>query len=127
MGETEKALQYLRQSAAIDLSDSYVGIGGGVHIAALGGNWMVAVLGFAGLQSRHDGIALDPKLPADWRSLAFTAQWRGRTVKIRADLNQQVLEAVLKDGEPMTLYLHGEAHALRRDDVARLPLVSGKS
>src|SRR5208337_3989484 len=52
IGDPEKALQYLRQSAAIDLSDSVVGIGGGVHIAALGGNWMVAVLGFAGLAAR---------------------------------------------------------------------------
>src|SRR5208337_1519433 len=83
IGDPEKALQYLRQSAAIDLSDSVVGIGGGVHIAALGGNWMVAVLGFAGLAARGDGISLDPKLPSAWRKLAFAVQWHGRSLKIR--------------------------------------------
>ena len=38
---------------------------GGVHIAALGGVWMMAVLGFAGLSLRPDGIAIDPQLPAE--------------------------------------------------------------
>ena len=127
MGETEKALRYLRQSVAIDLSDSYVGIGGGVHIAALGGNWMVAVLGFAGLQSRHDGIALDPKLPSKWRSMAFNLQWRGRTVNIRVDNELQFLEAELKDGEPMTLHLSGDAHALHGGETLRLPFMRQES
>ena len=127
VGETEKALRYFRQSAAIDLSDSHVAIGGGVHIAALGGNWMVAVLGFAGLQSRHDGVAIDPKLPSEWHSLAFNAQWRGRHVKIRVDNERRLLEAVLKDGEPMTLHLSGDAHALRRGETLRLPLMRQES
>ena len=62
LGYSEMALRYFRQSAANDLSDT--GIDGGVHIAALGGNWMLVVLGFAGLSLRSDGISLDPKLPA---------------------------------------------------------------
>ncbi len=127
VGETEKALRYLRQSVAIDLSDSYVGIGGGVHIAALGGNWMVAVLGFAGLRSRQDGIMLDPKLPSKWRSLAFNVQWRGRTVNIRVDNERQILEVALKHGEPMTLHLSGDAHALHGGETLRLPFMRQES
>ncbi len=127
LGETEKALRYFRQSAAIDLSDSYVGIGGGVHIAALGGNWMVAVLGFAGLKARRDGIALDPNLPSEWRSLAFTVQWHGRCVNIRVDHERQILEAELKDGGPMTLQLRGELHVLSRGETLRLPFMRQES
>ena len=56
IGDAEMALQYFRQSTALDLSDSVVGMGGGVHIAALGANWMVAVLGFAGLAAGSDGL-----------------------------------------------------------------------
>ena len=51
--------------------DTHVAIDGGVHIAALGGIWLTAVLGFAGLSLRSDGLALDPQLPPDWRSLGF--------------------------------------------------------
>jgi len=122
IGDPEKALQYLRQSAAIDLSDSVVGIGGGVHIAALGGNWMVAVLGFAGLAARGNGISLDPKLPSAWRKLAFAVQWRGRSLKIRINQEEQTVEAELEGGEPMTVAVRGHSHDLRRGHPVRVRL-----
>ena len=120
IGDAEKALQYFRQSAAIDLSDSVVGIGGGVHIAALGANWMVAVLGFAGLETRSDGISLDPKLPSAWRKMAFAVQWRGRSLKIRINQEEQTLEATQESGEPMTLSVRGHGHDLRQGHPVRV-------
>ena len=56
LGDTEMALRFFRQTAAIDLADTHVAIDGGVHIAALGGVWMMAVFGFAGLSLRNDGV-----------------------------------------------------------------------
>ena len=53
-------------------------IDGGVHIATLDGMWMMAVLGFAGLAVDEEGLILNPKLPSDWHSLAFSVQWQGR-------------------------------------------------
>ena len=117
LGQPEMALRYFQQSAAIDLSDGHAGIDGGVHIAALGGNWMVAVLGFAGLSLQTDGISFDPKLPATWRSLAFAIQWRGRSLKIKIDQDRRRLEATLEDGDPMTLGVSGERYNLRRDQT----------
>jgi trehalose/maltose hydrolase-like predicted phosphorylase len=107
LGQSEKALRYFRQAAAIDLSDTHVAIDGGVHIAALGGNWMLVVLGFAGLSLRDDGIGVDPQLPADWRSLSFGIQWRGRSLKIRIDQEKKRLEATLESGAPMMLAVGG--------------------
>jgi hypothetical protein len=52
LGYSEMALRYFRQTAAIDLADTHVAIDGGVHIAALGGVWLTAVFGFAGLSLR---------------------------------------------------------------------------
>ena len=57
LGDPEWRCSYFRQTAAIDLDDTHVAIDGGVHIAALGGIWMTAVLGFAGLSLRRDGVA----------------------------------------------------------------------
>jgi trehalose/maltose hydrolase-like predicted phosphorylase len=122
IGDAEMALQYLQQSAAIDLSDSVVGIGGGVHIAALGGNWMVAVLGFAGLAAQSDGIALDPKLPSAWRKMAFAAHWRGRSLNIRIDQVEQVVEAELEGGEPITIAIRDTALELRQGHPVRVSL-----
>jgi trehalose/maltose hydrolase-like predicted phosphorylase len=122
LGHSEMALRYFRRSAAIDLSDTHVAIDGGVHIAALGGNWMLVVFGFAGLSLRNDGLGLDPQLPADWRSLAFSVQWRGRGLKIRIDQDKQRLEAMLEEGDSMMLVVSSEPHELRRNQALEVCL-----
>ena len=115
LGRSEMALRYFQQTAAIDLADTHVAIDGGIHIAALGGIWMTAVLGFAGVSLRNNGIALDPQLPPNWRSLAFGVQWRGRSLKIRIDQAKQIVEATLEAGESMTLIVRGETREFGRD------------
>jgi trehalose/maltose hydrolase-like predicted phosphorylase len=120
LGHSEMALRYFRQTAAIDLADTHVAIAGGVHIAALGGLWLTAVFGFAGLSLRSDGIAVDPQLPASWRSLGFRVQWHNRRLKIRIDQRKRLLEATLETGDPMTLVVRGEPHELRRDQALRV-------
>ncbi|HXC78621.1 MAG TPA: glycosyl hydrolase family 65 protein, partial [Candidatus Acidoferrum sp.] len=100
LGYAEMALRYFRQTAAIDLADTHAAIDGGVHIAALGGIWLTAVFGFAGLSLRRDCIALAPQLPPGWDSLSFGLQWRGRGLRIKILPGEQVVEATLEVGEP---------------------------
>jgi trehalose/maltose hydrolase-like predicted phosphorylase len=120
LGYSEMALRYFRQTAAIDLADTHVAIAGGVHIAALGGIWLTAVFGFAGLSLHSDGIAIDPQLPADWRSLGFRVQWRGRRLKIRMEQPKYPIEATLEAGEPMTLVVLSERYELHRNRALRV-------
>jgi trehalose/maltose hydrolase-like predicted phosphorylase len=120
LGETEKALNYFLQTAAIDLADTHVAIAGGVHIAALGGIWLVAVFGFAGLALRCGDIALDPKLPADWRSLTFRIQWQKRHLKIVVQQDPHLVEIALEDGEPMSLSVWGKRQEICRDTLLRV-------
>jgi trehalose/maltose hydrolase-like predicted phosphorylase len=115
LGDTEMALGFLRKTADIDLADTQVATDGGIHIAALGGVWMLAVLGFAGLSLRDDGIDVDPHLPAGWHSLAFRIQWRGRCLKISIDQDKQIVGSTLEAGEPMMFCVKGEPHELSRD------------
>jgi trehalose/maltose hydrolase-like predicted phosphorylase len=117
LGYSEMALRYFRQTAAIDLADTHVAIDGGVHIAALGGVWLTAVFGFAGLSLRSDGIAIDPQLPTNWSSLGFGVQWRGRRLTIRIDQAEQCMKATLEEGEPMTLVVSGTSHKLSRQQA----------
>ncbi len=137
LGYSEMALRYFRQTAAIDLGDTHVAIDGGIHIAAQGGVWLTAVLGFAGLSLRDDGVAIDPRLPAGWSSLGFGFQWRGRRLTIRVDQAKQYLKATLEEGQPMTLVVGGTSHQLRSDqalqvsvgrpDGPKAPQLPGKS
>lgn len=121
LGDTAMALRFFRQTAAIDLSDNQVGSAGGIHIAALGGIWMLSVFGFAGLSLRDDGIIIDPHLPAEWLSAAFSVQWRGRRIKVKIDRAERHLQATLEAGEPMTLFVGGKPNQLTAATVA-LPI-----
>jgi trehalose/maltose hydrolase-like predicted phosphorylase len=122
LGHTDLALRFFQQTAAIDLADTHVAIDGGVHIAALGGIWMIAILGFAGLSIRSDGIAIDPQLPAGWRSVAFAVQWHGRRLRLRIDGAHEALEATLEAGKPMTLTVGDEPHDIRSDGPLQISL-----
>jgi trehalose/maltose hydrolase-like predicted phosphorylase len=113
LGDGEMALRYFRQTAAIDLADTHVAIDGGVHIAALGGLWMMTVFGFAGLGLHSDSIGLDPSLPPGWNSLTFCLQWRGRHLRISIGKAEQCVEATLLAGEAMTIFVDGLKHQLQ--------------
>ena len=112
LGQSEVAMGFFRQTAATDLADTHAAIDGGVHIAALGGMWMMAVLGFAGLTVDGSGLGLRPQLPGGWCSLAFSVQWQGRHVSVSIDHAETLVQVTLISGEPMTITLDGVQHRL---------------
>jgi trehalose/maltose hydrolase-like predicted phosphorylase len=123
LGQSKLALKFFRDTAAIDLADTHITSDGGVHIAALGGVWMIAVLGFAGLKLLPDGMALDPRLPADWTTLTFSFQWRGRCLQVHVDQGTNKLTAVLRSGDAMTLVLQGRRRDIQVDRPLALDLL----
>jgi trehalose/maltose hydrolase-like predicted phosphorylase len=121
LGYSDLALRYFQHAAAIDLADTHTAIAGGLHMAALGGTWLATVFGFAGLSLQREGIALNPKLPASWRSLGFGIEWRGRRLKIRIDGAEQLLHVRLKAGDPMMFSVNGRQHEVRSDQAVVCP------
>jgi trehalose/maltose hydrolase-like predicted phosphorylase len=118
LGRLTLAERYFREAAALDLEDTAGGVAGGVRIAALGGLWQAAVLGFAGLSLRDDGLAFDPHLPASWRTLTFEVRWRQR--RVRFCLGAGRLTATLKTGEPLRLYTPAEVCTLEERQTCEL-------
>ncbi len=115
LGLTDLALRYFRETAEIDLGDTQGGGDGGIHIAALGGLWLTAVFGFAGLSLTDDGVALDPKLPAEWSSLAFCVQWRECLLRIGIGGPDGGVDVTMRGPVRMTLQFEGAAHVLQPD------------
>ena len=120
LGKIDLALRYLRETAAIDLSETMRAGGGGVHIAALGGLWQAVVLGFAGATLTGPALSVAPRLPPGWTSLDFRVCWRGRRVHIHIEAEGRTVRATLEQGAEMTLAVHGTAHALRPDGEVRV-------
>lgn len=120
LGQLEVAERYFRETAATDLDDTTGGVAGGVRIAALGGLWQAAVLGFAGLALRDDGLAFDPHLPLSWATLSFEVHWRQRRVRVRLSADGCRLTATLNAGEPLQVYLAGQSRTLDKGEPCEL-------
>lgn len=122
LGDTDLALRYFQDTVAIDLADNHTAILGGLHMAALGGTWLIAILGFAGLSLKDDRIAFNPKLPASWKSLRFAISWHGRRLRIGIDGAKQLLTAMMESGEAMPLIVNSRCQEVRRDQATVFPL-----
>ncbi|MBJ7484956.1 glycosyl hydrolase family 65 protein [Brevundimonas sp.] len=122
LGRTEDALDYFRRTAAIDLGDATVAIAGGIHMAALGGLWQIAVLGFVGVTFHEDGIGLKPHLPVEWTALRVPLQWRGRSLAIAIDNVGRTLSISMDAGEAMAIHAFGALHRLEPDKPLALSI-----
>ncbi len=108
LGDRYLADRYLRQAASVDLANNLGNAAGGVHLGAQGGLWQSIVFGFAGVQVLDDGLSLDPRVPASWRTLSFAFGWRNRRLRISVSAKPATIDVVLEQGEPLTVAL-GEA------------------
>lgn len=122
LGDASLALRYFHDSTALDLSDATAGAAGGVHIAALGGLWQVAVSGFAGLSFDANALRFDPLLPDSWQQLRFVVQWHGRKIAVSIDATKGRFDAELRDGTAMPLIVRGVTHELRSGETLAVSL-----
>jgi len=48
-------------------------------------NFVAAVEGILGIRAEHEGLRVDPVLPADWDGFSMTRRFRGTTYRIRVE------------------------------------------
>jgi trehalose/maltose hydrolase-like predicted phosphorylase len=82
LGDMSTALEDFRMAAAIDLADNMGNAARGLHMAAMGGLWQAAVIGFAGIRRRGEALAVDPALPRGWRRFSVPLWFRGARLEI---------------------------------------------
>ncbi|MBD3239412.1 MAG: glycoside hydrolase family 65 protein [Chitinivibrionales bacterium] len=84
LGMADRAWEFWRKTAAIDLDVSHGGAAQGIHIANCAAAWMVAVMGFGGLADAMESeeLTFNPALPESWRRLVFPLVWKGRRVRV---------------------------------------------
>ncbi len=102
----EQAMRFWRQSVHIDDDN---GAAEGIHIAAHGINWQIAVMGFGGLRTAMsaDVLTLVPELPSDWERLAFPLTWRGQRVYV--DIRRGVVTLRNDSAAALDASVHGVA------------------
>jgi alpha,alpha-trehalose phosphorylase len=111
VGHLELAYDYFGETALIDLRNLAENTRDGMHIAALGATWLVAVAGFGGMRDHDERLSFAPRLPSRITRLAFRVAFRGRCVRVEVGHTEARYE-LLGQGEPLELLHHGEPFEL---------------
>jgi len=121
LGRTERALEYFREGARLDLDDLHGNASHGAHMAAMAGTWLSLVWGFAGLRIAGDGALLfSPALPAAWSGYHFTILWRQR--RLRVEVSRSGTRYRLDRGDPMQIVHAGEPLVVASGSETTRPL-----
>jgi kojibiose phosphorylase len=113
IGSVERALDHFRATATVDLLNTqHAVVGGtfigGIHTAACGGTYQLAVQGFGGLGFDTGELTVDPSLPPEWESVTYPVRWRGRQLEVTATHEQVVIDADAGNEEPVAVRVRGE-------------------
>ena len=101
LGYTDKAYEYFRRTARMDLDDVNGNVGDGVHTAAMAGTWISVVRGFAGMRQYGERISFAPRLPRSWSSLELRLRVRGRLLEV--SLTRDTATYRLLEGEALEI------------------------
>ncbi|MFA5517421.1 MAG: glycosyl hydrolase family 65 protein, partial [Desulfuromonadales bacterium] len=121
IGDGKKAMKYTRYAMLMDLADNGGNVRDGVHIAAMGGTWMVMVYGFAGLRDYNGRITFDPRLPPSFKSLTFPLEIRGRILDVQVEAETTTYR--LRTGSELTIFHQGQEITLHPGKPARMKIV----
>ena len=100
-GRDELAYKYYRKTARMDLDNINGNVRDGLHVAAMAGNWMSLVYGFAGMRDYHGKITFRPRLPKAWRMLSFRLHIRGSLLEVEMHSDSTIY--TLLRGSPLTI------------------------
>ncbi len=119
LGKKKDAHRYFKKSLTVDLYNTGSGFSGGtfiggIHIAACGAAWMMAVFGFAGLQVDDRGISLNPMLPDRWKNFSFFVQAAGGKYSITVTENQITVDADLSQGDALEWRVFGSLRTIEK-------------
>jgi trehalose/maltose hydrolase-like predicted phosphorylase len=118
-GHPERAVDWLRTVARLDLDDITQTSAAGVHLAAMGSTWQALVFGFAGLRPDGDALRIEPRLPAGWESLVIPVRFRG--ARVRLEIQRDALS--VRTDRPLSVRL-GAGEPGRVDERAHFELGS---
>ncbi len=113
VGYRDRAFEYFRFAAAMDLSDIGGNMSHGAHVASIGGTWLALIHGFAGLRDDGGRIVFHPRPPRAWSALRFRLSIRGRRIHLTIDAARTVYR--LEAGEPIELVHVSESLRLSPD------------
>jgi len=111
LGKTEKAYKYFIQAVNADIHNIYGNTGLGIHAAALGGAWQIAINGFAGVKLKDGLLSVTPILPEHWQSMRFRIWFKGTFIEF--SVSEEGTEVFIARGRKgLDVELYGQKYFL---------------
>ena len=118
IGYDEVAVRYLRYAVLMDLANVGGNVRDGVHMASIGGTWMAAVYGLAGMRDYDGKLSFHPTKMIE--HLRFPLTYHGQRFEVLAEHGQ--VTYTLKQGEGFTLYHRDQPVHLKPGEPVTLPI-----
>lgn len=107
IGYRDHAYDYELMACSIDGTRRGGATDAGLHAASLGGGWSSIVAGFGGVRVMPDHLSVSPDLPAKWRSLEFSIQYRGQRLRFHIEPKLVRIDAE-PEGSPVSISVRGQ-------------------
>jgi alpha,alpha-trehalose phosphorylase len=124
VGAAEKAMGYARYAVLMDLADIGGNMADGCHIASMGGTWMVATYGFAGMRDYDGHISFDPKPPQYIDELSFPLTIRGQ--RLRVEMTRREATYLLEEGIQLEIAHQGKKFILTEGEPVSCRIKTAK-
>ncbi len=117
IGETEDAFRHFQDTSTVDLLNTHHAVVagtfiGGIHTAACGGTYQLAVNGFGGLDFENDELVINPHLPEAWTSLGFPISWRGLRARVLISADGVTIAADAGNSAPLDVRFGEQRHTI---------------
>ena len=117
IGHEREAYDYFRRAAGLDLDNLRNATKDGLHAAALGAVWQMAIPGFMGLRVREDHLYFQPALPKAWKNIRFPLQYRGWSLLISAGAGRYRITVSGRGQSGAVVKIGDDAHTLAARQV----------
>lgn len=120
VGYIEKAFEYAKNSAFMDLHDIGKNVKDGCHIASMGGTWMTFIFGFAGFKNLNGISSFEPRLPKQLERVKFSITIKNSLLEV--DINHENTRYCLKSGESIKIkHQNTEIELTKESSSQKLP------
>jgi beta-phosphoglucomutase len=101
VGYKDKAYEYFKRTARMDLDDVNGNVKDGVHTASMAGTWLSIVYGFGGMREHEGVLMFNPIIPEVWEAYRFKVTFRGRRIDVH--VSHKEVRYSLLEGAAMTV------------------------
>ncbi len=122
LGLKKEAWSFFQDGLYKDVDVAHGGAEEGIHIAGCGCNWIVVVMGFAGMSTAMESehLRLNPKLPAQLTRIAFPVVWKG--VPVFIELTRGVCGVTNRGPKPLKVQVGGRVASIGSGKSMTFPI-----